>query len=194
TFDDGPSKYTEQILDLLSESSGKATFCVIGNRVENFEDVLRKINEQGSQIIGHSWDHKQLTKLTEEEIRKELQETNASIHDAAGVEPKMYRPPYGAADDAVKSISKELGLSLINWSVDTEDWKSKNADAIYENIMKDAKDGSIILCHDLYESTAKAMKRAIPELAKQGYQLVTVEELLTVSGKTITPGEVYFEA
>jgi len=194
TFDDGPSKYTEQILAALNENGGRATFCVVGNRVGNFEDVLTQIKGQGSQIIGHSWDHKQLTKLTEAEIRKELQKTNTSIYDAAGVEPKMYRPPYGAANDVVKSISKELGMSLINWSVDTEDWKSKNADAVYKSIMKDAKDGSIILCHDLYESTAKAMKRVIPELVKQGYQLVTVEELLSASGKEIEPGKVYFEA
>jgi peptidoglycan/xylan/chitin deacetylase (PgdA/CDA1 family) len=192
TFDDGPSQYTAQILDVLTEYGGNGTFCVVGNRVESFSDTARLIVAQGSQIMGHSWDHKQLTKLSDEEIISELRETIRVINDATGVSPVMYRPPYGAVNDTVKAVSKDLGLSLVNWSVDTRDWESRNADAVYASIMKDARDGSIILCHDLYESTANAAARAIPELVGQGYQLVTVEELLRLTGTPIEPGEVYF--
>jgi peptidoglycan/xylan/chitin deacetylase (PgdA/CDA1 family) len=192
TFDDGPSQYTAQILDVLTEYGGNGTFCVVGNRVESFSDTARLIVAQGSQIMGHSWDHKQLTKLSDDEIISELRETIRVINDATGVSPVMYRPPYGAVNDTLKAVSKDLGLSLVNWSVDTRDWESRNADAVYANIMKDARDGSIILCHDLYESTANAVARAIPELVGQGYQLVTVEELLRLTGTSIEPGEVYF--
>jgi peptidoglycan/xylan/chitin deacetylase (PgdA/CDA1 family) len=192
TFDDGPSRYTTQILDVLTEYGGNGTFCVVGNRVESFSDTARLITAQGSQIMGHSWDHKQLTKLSEDEIISELRETIRVINDATGISPVMYRPPYGAVNDTLKAVSKDLGLSLVNWSVDTRDWESRNADAVYANIMKDARDGSIILCHDLYESTANAVARAIPELVAQGYQLVTVEELLSLTGTPIEPGEVYF--
>ncbi|MDR3304960.1 MAG: polysaccharide deacetylase family protein [Clostridiales Family XIII bacterium] len=192
TFDDGPSPYTAQILDVLTKYGGNGTFCVVGNRVESFSDTARLITAQGSQIMGHSWDHKQLTKLSNEEIISELNETIRVINDATGVSPVMYRPPYGAVNDTLKAVSKDLGLSLVNWSVDTRDWESRNADAVYANIMKDARNGSIILCHDLYESTANAVARAIPELAAQGYQLVTVEELLRASGTPIEPGAVYF--
>jgi peptidoglycan/xylan/chitin deacetylase (PgdA/CDA1 family) len=147
---------------------------------------------QGCQIIGHSWDHKDLTNLSEPEIRAELKDTADVIEAACGVRPAMYRPPYGAANDSVKAVSTELGFALINWNIDTLDWKTKNADAIYEAVMKDVSDGDIILCHDIYSSTADAMKRVIPKLTKQGYQLVTVEELLRFSQKPVKPGDVYF--
>ncbi|MDR3364329.1 MAG: polysaccharide deacetylase family protein [Clostridiales Family XIII bacterium] len=192
TFDDGPSKYTPQILDVLAAYGVNATFCVVGNRVEGFGDTARQIAAQGSQIMGHSWDHKQLTKLSNDEIASELNETNRVINDATGVSPVMYRPPYGAVNDTLKAVSKDLGLSLVNWSVDTRDWESRDADAVYAHIMEDARDGCIILCHDSYESTANAVARAIPELVGQGYQLVTVEELLRASGTPIEPGVVYF--
>ncbi|MDR3121279.1 MAG: polysaccharide deacetylase family protein, partial [Clostridiales bacterium] len=162
TFDDGPSKYTAKVLDALNKSGGRATFCMVGNRIGDNAKTAKLVAEQGSEVIGHSWDHKQLTKLSAAAIKAELVKTNDAIEAATGSRSKLYRPPYGSVNDSVKKISKELGLSMINWSVDTLDWKSRNADTVYKNIMADAKDGSIVLCHDLYESTLKAVERAIP--------------------------------
>jgi peptidoglycan/xylan/chitin deacetylase (PgdA/CDA1 family) len=191
TFDDGPSAATARILTLLEENGGRATFCVVGNRVEKYADTIRQATAQGCQVIGHSWDHKDLTKLPADSVWAELGNTADIIEAANGIRPTMFRPPYGASNDAVRTISKELGFALITWNVDTLDWKTKNADKVYAAVMKDVSDGSIILCHDLYDTTADAMERVIPELIAQGYQLVTVEELLSFSQNAVEPGNVY---
>lgn len=193
TFDDGPSDVTPYILDLLKQNGGRATFCVLGNRTAQYADTVWRAISEGSEVIGHSWDHRQLTKLSAEEIRNQLESTNEEISKITGIKPRLYRPPYGASNDQVKAISAELGLSLVNWSVDTIDWKTRNADAVYQSVMSNVQNGSIILCHDIYGTTGDAMARVIPELTAQGYQLVTVSELLGLYETPAVPGEVYFQ-
>jgi peptidoglycan/xylan/chitin deacetylase (PgdA/CDA1 family) len=178
TFDDGPSQYTERILDILKANNSRATFAVLGNRVGSYEQTVQRIIREGSEIMGHSWEHKQLTNLSAEQIKIDLQNTNDAIFRATGIRPIMFRPPYGAYNQTLKDVSKEMGLALINWSVDPEDWKSRNADSVYNAIMSHTHGGSIILCHDIYPSTVEAMERVIPELIARGYRLVTVSELL----------------
>ncbi|MDR1532791.1 MAG: polysaccharide deacetylase family protein [Clostridiales bacterium] len=191
TFDDGPSRFTPRILDLLEEYGGTATFCVIGNRVKGFSDVVQRAVAQGSEVIGHSWDHKQLTNLSGESIESELVSTYDAILETAGTDLKLYRAPYGAINANVTAVSRKLGFSLVGWSVDTRDWKTRNADAVHKAIMSNKLDGQIILCHDVYESTVKAMERVIPELAAQGYQMMTVSKLLALSGAPLEAGTVY---
>jgi peptidoglycan/xylan/chitin deacetylase (PgdA/CDA1 family) len=193
TFDDGPSKVTPRILDLLSQYGARATFCVVGNRVNSYPDIVRRVVAENSELIGHSWDHKQLTKLSADAIQAELAKTKDMIYETAGVSPTLYRPPYGAVNNSVKAVSASLGLSIINWSIDTKDWKSRNAESVYQAVMSHAADGGIILCHDLYGSTADAMERVIPELIARGYQLVTVSELLSASGAPVEAGNVYYK-
>ncbi|MCL2461393.1 MAG: polysaccharide deacetylase family protein [Defluviitaleaceae bacterium] len=192
TFDDGPSKYTAKILDLLEKYDARATFCVIGNLAESRKDTILREVDLGCEVIGHSWDHRDMTKLSVSQIKAEILDTNEIIESITGVAPSMYRPPYGAVNNTMKQVSKDLGFSLINWSVDTLDWQSRNANAVYNAVMKDTKDRSIILCHDLYGSTADAMERVIPKLIAQGYQLVTVSELIKYSGGTFEAGKVYY--
>ena len=103
------------------------------------------------------------------------------------------RPPYGSCNDTVREQASAAGIALVNWSVDTLDWKHKDADKVYASIMADAKDGAIILCHDLHKTTVDAMERVIPDLLAQGYQLVTVSQLLTAEGETIQPGSLHFK-
>ncbi|MDR0839345.1 MAG: polysaccharide deacetylase family protein [Oscillospiraceae bacterium] len=191
TFDDGPSGVTPRILDLLDEYGGKATFCVIGNRVENYADTVRRIAEEGSEIIGHSWDHKNLVKLSDAAMRSELLDTNAAIEAVLGFSPVLYRPPYGNVNDKLKAVSAELGLSLIVWSVDTLDWKTRDANKTCDAVFNDVRDGGIILCHDIYDETADAMAYVIPELIARGYQLVTVSELLSFSDRAVEAGAIY---
>jgi len=191
TFDDGPSKHTARLLDVFAKYGGKGTFFVVGNLIEGREETLQRMTAEGHEIGGHSWNHRQLTKLGKGELTDQIMNTRAKIYDATGVDTTIMRPPYGSYNDQVKTVSASLDVALINWSVDTLDWKHKDADAVYEAVMKEAKDGAIILCHDLYESTAAAMERAIPDLMAQGYQLVTVSELLEANGKTMEPGKVY---
>jgi peptidoglycan/xylan/chitin deacetylase (PgdA/CDA1 family) len=192
TFDDGPSTSTPKILDLLEKYDARATFCVVGNRVARYQKTVKRACEMGCQVIGHSWDHKSLAKLSETRIKRQLQDTNDAIFKATGVQPTMYRPPYGNMSDRLRTVSRQLGLSMILWSVDTEDWRTRSAERTYEAILDSVQDGSIILCHDLYASTVQAMERVIPELQSRGYQLVTVSELLDASGRAVTAGGAYY--
>jgi peptidoglycan/xylan/chitin deacetylase (PgdA/CDA1 family) len=191
TFDDGPSQYTERIVALLEAYDVRATFCVLGNRVKPQKNRVRAIAAQGSEVIGHSWDHKNLTHLSKKKIRWELKKTNDAIRSVTGVRPMMYRPPYGAYDKKVRKVSKKLKLALVTWSFDTKDWKSLDAKRVYRRIKKHTEGDQILLMHDIHESTADAMERVIPWLVGQGYELVTVSELMYYKGIEIKPGNIY---
>ena len=193
TFDDGPSAHTERLLDAFEEHGGKGTFFVVGNMLKDRTDTLIRMAEEGHEIAGHSWNHRQLTALEPSDLKKQLMSTRAKIYDITGVDPVLARPPYGSFDDEVKAASKKYGIALVNWSVDTQDWKYRDANYVYNSVMKQAKDGAIILCHDLHGTTVDAMERAIPALIDQGYQLVTVSQLLTSQGGEIEAGKVYYK-
>jgi len=193
TFDDGPSKYTTQVLDILEKYNARATFCVVGNLVNARKDTVKRAFDLDCEIIGHSWDHRDLSKLTVEEIESQLNDTSAVIETVTGdVSPKLFRPPYGAVSSTLKNASAQLGYAMINWSVDPEDWRTRNADAIYSEVMSNLSSKAIVLSHDLYGATADAYERIIPELVSMGYQLVTVSELMYYSGKTLEAGVVYY--
>ncbi|MCL1914675.1 MAG: polysaccharide deacetylase family protein [Eubacteriaceae bacterium] len=191
TFDDGPCSNTPRILELLRDNGCRATFFVVGSRIRSNAQIIADTIAQGSEVMGHSWSHKDLSTLSENSIRKEIHETNEAIYNIAGVEPIGFRPPYGSVNTNVLKVAREEGLSLINWSVDPRDWQTRNAEMVYNEIMRSIVDGSIILCHDLHSTTADAMERVIPELLRQGYQLVTVSELLGEALPVIEPGVVY---
>lgn len=193
TFDDGPSKHTSRLLDAFASHGGRGTFFVIGNILENRADVLNRMVAEGHEIGGHSWDHRQLTKLSNTDLNNELVGTRAKIHELTGVNATLLRPPYGSYNSQVKNMCKDLGIVMVNWSLDTLDWKYKDADRLYHTILDEVQDGDIILCHDLHASTVDAMERVIPELIARGYQLVTVSELLDQRGDVIDAGEVYYK-
>ena len=178
TFDDGPSKHTDRLLDIFAAHGGKGTFFVVGNLIENRSDTVERIVLEGHQVAGHSWDHRQLTKLGSDELTQQIMATRAKIYEITGTDATVLRPPYGAVNEDVKNVCEQLGVTIVNWSMDTLDWKYKDADKIYNTIINDVKDGDIILCHDLHGTTVDAMERVIPALIEQGYQLVTVSELL----------------
>lgn len=193
TFDDGPSAHTERLLDVFATHGGKGTFFVVGNMLDARKDVLKRVASEGHEIGGHSWNHRKLTKLSREEVTDQLMNTRAKIYEITGVDTMLVRPPYGSSNKQVRGIAEELGIFLINWSVDTQDWKLRNADAVYEAVMTAAKDGAIILCHDLHKTTVEAMERVVPALIAEGYQLVTVTELLTSKGGVMEPGIIYHQ-
>ncbi|MBR2472099.1 MAG: polysaccharide deacetylase family protein [Clostridia bacterium] len=189
TFDDGPSIHTERLLDIFAKNGGKGTFFVVGNLIDRRPDTIRRIVNEGHEIANHGWDHRQLTSLGSQDIKDQIMMTRAKIYDISGVDSTIVRPPYGSCDNSVKTVGRELGVSFVNWSVDTLDWKTKNSDSIYNEIIKCASSGSIILCHDLYKTTVDAMERVIPTLVAEGYELVTVSELL---GANLEPGKMYY--
>lgn len=175
TFDDGPHpRYTQMVLDILKKHNAKATFYVLGSRVDFYPDLVKQIAEQGNEVGNHSWSHKDLTRLSPEFIREEIQQTNEAIEKAAGTAPNTVRPPYGAQNETVKEV---IGLPSILWTVDTLDWKTKNAGDILKQVKENTRDGSIILMHDIHQSTANSLDQVLTFLEQEGYELVTVSEL-----------------
>ncbi len=192
TFDDGPSKHTNRLLDILKKNNAKATFFVLGNQINKYPNELIQIANDGHQICNHTWDHKQLTKLSEKGIEEELMKTRAQIFKLTNIDTLTVRAPYGSVNKRVKKVAKNLNMHFVHWSIDTLDWKTRNADATYKAIIKDAKDGAIILCHDIHKETVDSIDRVIKKLQEENYVLVTVEELFEIKNKTPETGKVYF--
>jgi len=192
TFDDGPSRYTLQILDVLVENNSSATFFAVGNRVNMYPQIVERIHNQGSEVAGHSWDHSRLTRLPQDEIRRQILQTHSAIEAITGPMTKFFRAPFGSYNGTVTQVAEELGFSLIQWSVDPRDWETRNADAIFNAVYERVKDGDIVVLHDLLPTTANAMERLIPSLIARGFQLVTVSDLLYFRGLEMMPGGVYY--
>ena len=189
SFDDGPNKKTTiPILDILKEYDSAATFFILGNRVSNNVDILGRMLEEGSEIGNHSYNHKELTKISSEELAGQIKDTQNAVIDSTGIKPKLMRPTYGSYNDQVKS---NVGMPLILWSIDTLDWKSRDAKKVTNHVLENVKDGDIILMHDIYESTAEAVKSLVPELIDRGYQLVTISELFEARGEILEDGGIY---
>ena len=189
TFDDGTSEYTPEILEVLRENNSKATFFVVGSSVNKYKDTLNQIINEGNEIGNHTYNHKDLTTVTDEELYKQVKGTDDLIYSATGYTPAIMRPPYGASDD---ELNKKILKPVIKWSVDTRDWENRNTEMIVNEILENVQDGDIVLMHDLYESTAEAAKIVIPELVERGYQLVTVSEMSEYRGISLTEGEQFY--
>lgn len=189
TFDDGPSANTASILETLNEYGAHATFFMVGENVTAHPDRVKMVYDAGCEVGNHTVNHKNLNNLTKKEIKKEIEDNQADINAALGVTIScLVRPPYGNVNDNVREACKH---PMINWSVDTLDWKSRNADSVFEEVKKSTKDGSIILMHDLYGSTAEAVKKVVPWLVEQGYQICSVSEMFAARGVTLENGHVY---
>ena len=191
TFDDGPSKLTNQFLDVLEEYGAVATFYVIGEYVRNNSDTIQRAHEMGCEIANHTWSHRRLTRISNDAIRSQLKDTSDAIENAIGVRPTHMRPPWGESNANVLSVSRELGLSVVFWSVDTSDYLSITPERIYNKIIDEARDKDIVLMHDTYERTLDALKMLLPSLVEKGYQFVTVSELMEFSDKELEPGKSY---
>lgn len=190
TYDDGPhNTVTHDVLDVLEKYDAKATFFVVGSRVAYYPDCLKRASELGCEIGNHTYNHKILTSATNSEIASEISRTNNAVKNVTGKAPEIMRAPGGAYNSRVKS---EVGMPLIQWSVDTLDWKNRNASSVIASVKRNTRDGSIILMHDLYGSTAEATETIVPWLVSEGYQLVTVSELMQLKGIDMNDGGVYF--
>ena len=193
TFDDGPGKYTGELLDALKKYNAKATFFLVGTCVERYPELVKREVEEGHQVANHSWDHAKLTDLSQSAISAELSKTENAIDKACGKDlgTLMVRPPYGSSNSAVQNSAN---APLIFWSVDTLDWKYRNAETVKNNIVNNAKDGAIILLHDIHSTSVQGAVAAIEELTGQGYTFVTVSELFRRKGITMSNGTGYHSA
>ena len=192
TFDDGPSAYTMDIMALLEKYDGRATFFVVGEMLEKKAEELRHMIDKGHEIASHTWSHTNLRKVSKEDGKKAMNSVIVYMKENYGYDVKLCRPPYGASNKTVKEEAAELGIALVIWSVDTLDWSTRNAEATFKAVKKEAKDGAIILCHDIHKPTAESMKKVIPWLHEKGYQLVTVQELLYYKNNGASAGKTYY--
>ncbi|MBQ4526481.1 MAG: polysaccharide deacetylase family protein [Clostridia bacterium] len=188
TFDDGPSAYTPQILDCLTQYGARATFFCVGQNVKLYPQTVKRAFELGMEIGNHTYNHPDLVKASDSSVSYQLNSTKNAIYDASGIYPEVMRPPYGSIDSRVRSLS---GYPVILWSVDTLDWKTRNANSTYNSIISKVKDGDIILMHDLYSQTAAAVKLVVPKLYEAGYQMVSVSELAKYKGINLQNGVSY---
>ena len=190
TFDDGPSSFTNRLLDCLEKNNAKATFFMTGTEIASFPDEVKRMKKLGCELGNHTYDHTELTTLSFDEIISEVDKVNEQLINLTGEGASVVRPPYGSVNDTVKSA---INLPLILWSIDTLDWKTLNAESTVEEVMNNVKDGSVILMHDIFSTSVDAAEILIPQLIEKGYQLVTVHELAALHQTELSAGATYSE-
>ena len=191
TFDDGPARATNRVLDVLEEAQAKATFFVVGERVADYEPELRRVAAGGFQIGNHTWHHEYISKISEEELGNVLARTSDAIREACGVTPTVMRPPGGFWSDDALGVLGDMGLPAVFWNVDPRDWSTRDAQSTIDHVLENVKDGDIVIMHDLYQPTADAVEVIVPELVSRGYELLTVDELAMSRGG-MRPGGRYY--
>lgn len=192
TYDDGPSdSITNGILDILESYGAKATFFVLGQNIEYGKEAMARAAKLGCEIGNHTYSHIDLPTSSEEEIREEISYTDALVKKYTGKPTTVARAPGGAFDETVGEI---VGKPFYYWTVDTRDWESRDAASVIAEVEYNVSDGDIILMHDIYDSTLEASEYIIPWLISEGYQLVTVSELMYYKSKVnVRPGVQYFD-
>lgn len=176
TFDDGPSSHcTGRLLDGLSRRGVRATFFLIGKNARENPDLVKRLDEEGHLIGNHTYNHVEITKLSDEEAKKELMDTDEVICSITGKHVEYMRPPFGVWQD---ELEKELDVMPVLWSIDPLDWTTKNVDEIVNKVVTEAGENDIILLHDCYDSSVDAALRIIDILKKRGFEFVTADELI----------------
>lgn len=176
TFDDGPHPvYTEQMLAVLEENQVPATFFLLGQNIEGQEDVVKEIAEKGHLIGNHTYHHVQITRMSAEQAYEEIDKTSELIEELTGKGTDYVRPPFGTWNAGLEST---LNLIPVMWTIDTKDWTTENVDAIVNHVVKNARENDIILMHDSYQSTVEATERIIKLLKSEGFEFVTVDEVI----------------
>ncbi len=203
TYDDGPSPTsTNRILDTLEKYNSVATFFVVGYNIENNISTIKRASDMGCEIGNHSLGHKNLMKCSDAEIRNQVETPNEMLKELAGIDVKLFRAPGGNFKDA----EDEIGMPIIQWNIDTLDWKHKdasnknrteeqrNADLrkIADKVINNAQKGDIVLMHDIYGFTADLSELIIPALVEKGFTLVTVSEMYLAYGEELKDGKVYY--
>lgn len=179
TFDDGPSPYTDRLLQILKDNDAKATFFQIGNKVAANPAGAKRVVDAGMELGSHTWEHPNMTTIPPEDIAAQFSRANDAIVAATGRKPSLYRPAGGLSNAAVRQAAGNFGLAEILWDVIPFDWaNASNTAATRQVLMAQIKPGSVVLFHDTYSSTVDLVYQFIPVLKANGYRLVTVSELL----------------
>ena len=190
TFDDGPSgHYTRRLLEGLAERDTKATFFLCGYRLEEMPSLGAQIAAEGHEIGLHGYSHKNMRSLSRRAIAGELSDTRALLPE--GCRPVWLRPPGGCCSDAVRQVAEATGLSILSWSLDPKDWAVKDSAAITRHILKNIRDGDVILLHDMSDSSVDAALAVIDALKPQGWEFVTVSRLAQLRKVYLEDGRTY---
>ena len=188
TFDDGPSSHTPKLLDYLKESGIKATFFVVGNRINSYKSTVKRIVNEGHELAYHSYSHKNHKKLSTEQIKSDFKKSEKIVKDLTGATFTLWRAPGGNINDRVLDA---IDLPHIMWSVDTLDWKYRNVNHVYNAILNNADDGEIILLHDLHKTSVEGAIKAMKKMQAGNYEFLTVTELLSRNGKAPSNNKSY---
>ena len=186
TFDDGPHPdFTPRLLDTLKEANIKATFFMVGRCVVTYPNIVKRMVDEGHEVASHSWSHPLLTSLGDAAVESQMRRTHDAIIKACGVTPTLYRPPYGGTRlSQRKRIHEMFGYLTILWDVDPLDWQSpRTTQKVHDRVVQGARPGSIILCHDIHETTVDAMPATLADLKARGFELMTVSQLLELEKK-----------
>ena len=190
TFDDGPSgKYTRKLLEGLYERDAKATFFLCGYRIEQYPDLAQQIFDEGHEIGCHGASHSSMKNMSRRDICAEIVDMQALLPE--GCETRFFRPPGGFTTDAVRQVAEARLQAILSWSVDPKDWATDDVAAIERMVLKNVKDGDIILLHDMTSSSVQAALDIIDVLSEQGYEFLTVSELAKKRNARILPGKIY---
>lgn len=189
TFDDGPNgEKTNKIVKLLEQNKAHATFFMVGNKMEYGKETILNVLNKGNEIGSHSYSHKNMKRMKIEDIMSDEEKTKEIFNNITGREIIYTRPPYGNINQKIK---ESLNTIFINWNLDTEDWLHRDKEYIVNYVMENVSDGSIILMHDLYDTTVEAVEELLPKLYAEGYQVMSISELAQLKGKTLEMHEVY---
>ena len=189
TFDDGPGKYTKEIVDLLVKNNVKASFFMVGQNIKNYKSSIKYAYDNGMEICNHSQNHKNLKNLSKEDIEYEINSVDDMLEEIIGERARYYRSPGGNQNENVlNTISKPCIL----WNVDTRDWESRDTQKIISKTLKEVDDGDIILMHEIYKTTLDAVEPIIIKLKEKGYNFVTVTELYKIKGVPLENGKIYY--
>jgi len=179
TFDDGPSPYTDRLLQILNQNDARSTFFLIGNKVAANPAGAKRIADAGMEVANHTWEHPNMTTIPPEDIGSQISRANDAIQAATGQRPKLLRTAGGLINDNVLAAAKQQGMADVNWDVIPFDWMNdSNTAATRYMLMTQIKPGSVVLFHDTYSSTVDLVYQFIPVLRANGYHLVTVSQLL----------------
>lgn len=192
TFDDGPSgEITDYLIRGLEERGVKATFFLCCYRVTQYPQSVKDLAESGHELAVHGATHKNFTALTGSQVRNEILCTAQAIRDLTGIRATLVRPPQGKLNDLARNVMAEEGCSVILWSVDPMDWDKAHQAAVVDHVVSHAKDGDVILLHDLSRRNADAAFAVIDRLRQRGFTFCTVSELAARVGVELLPGQVY---
>ena len=190
TFDDGPSgTYTRALLDGLYDRGVHATFLLCGYRMKDYPDLTRRIYEEGHEIGYHGFTHKSMQSMSRRDIAGELEDSQALLPE--GCQPVFLRPPGGCCSDAVRQVAEVRNLAILSWSVDPRDWATHDTAAVERAVLKNVKDGDIVLLHDMSDSSVQAALDIVDVLLDKDYEIVTVSRLVRLRGVKLRPGQVY---